>query len=331
MVRIFIFSFFIFFSLLFNYFVELPLHANELGWLKVVGNKIQNSKGENILLKGVFIPDPEHLNTKKWKKKKISAEFLIKKAVLEYGAKVIRVPVLPESDGYTGFFLDPDRYIKKHLLPVVDLCKKLNVYIIIDLHYISDYLGKRDDVLKFWKIVAPKLKNFKHVIFELYNEPIYPDNWSVWKDKIALPAINQIRESAKNNIIIVSAPYWTSHLKGILSDPINKKNIVYAAHIYPNQLKKGDWAKTYELVLKRFPLFITEWGYDNNSKDPVLQGTTSGYGKTFLSWMNKHQLSRTACIFDHNWDPPMFNSDWSLTGGKNQMGKLVSDDLKSAN
>jgi endoglucanase len=293
------------------------------GWLRVEGNKILDSSGKEIQLKGVNIADPEHLNVKNWERPNVSAESVITRAVKEFNANVIRIPVLPETDGYTGWTKDPETYFKKHLDPAVQTALSLGAYAIVDLHYVVNYLGKEKVTFDFWKYIAPRYKDNPYVIYEIFNEPINPDDWDTWYESIAKPTVDIVREFAPENIIIVGSPYWSSHPQGALLRPIEGKNIVYTAHIYANQVEGGRWSYNrdrYEAVLEKYPLFITEWGFERYG---IEGGTQRDYGETIMKWMEEHKISWTAWCFDNRWGPRIFDSNWKLMTGNNGMGDFV--------
>lgn len=300
-------------------------YAASTNWLQVQGNKIVNEQGVLVILKGVNIADPQHLNTKHNERPNVNARSVALSATDTYFAKVIRLPILPgnaryPNEGWFSATSGGDKYFNKHILPLVNTLTSKGIYVIIDLHYISDYSDLYPKVKKFWTYMAPKFKNNPYVIYEIFNEPIFPDNWSIWKNTIAQPATNLIRSLAPNNLILIGGPYWSSHIAGAATNPVIGNNVVYVAHVYSNQTVSV-WERQYVPVLKKSPLFITEWGFEQNGTE---NGTLT-YGEQFESWMRLHDLSWTAWSFDTVWGPRMFNSDWSLKNSPEGMGTFVRD------
>lgn len=295
------------------------------GWLQVVGNKILNSNGQQVILKGVSIADPEHLNTKPWERPGVTARSVASLATDKYNAKVVRLPILPGDPAYPqeGFFSATnggEKYFKNHVEPVVKELTAKGIYVIIDLHYISNYDGLYDKVAAFWKFMAPKFATNPYVLYEIFNEPIYPDNWATWKNTIAQPITDLIRQLAPNNLILVGGPYWSSHISGAAGNPVKGNNVVYVAHIYSNQ-SVDTWEMRYGAVADKYPLFISEWGFEAGGTE----GGNITYGTNIEAWMRSRGLSWTAWCFDINWGPRMFNSDWSLRTGPGGMGEFVRD------
>lgn len=302
----------------------------KLNWLKVEKNQIVDSHGNPVVLRGVAIADPEHLNTKKWERPGVSARSIANVATSEFKAQVVRIPILPGENKYPdeGFFSKKNGrniYIEKHLRPLVQELTEKKIYVILDLHFVSDFIKVKKQVFEFWKLVAPEFKSNPYVIYEIFNEPIYPDDWSLWKNEIADPVVALIREQAPDNLILVGGPLWSSSLRGALASPILGKNVAYSVHIYSNQgfetwdFKYGELAKTY-------PIFVTEWGFEPGGTE----GGDLSYGKKLVDWMEKRELSWTVWGFDNIWGPRVFNEDWSIKKDSQGMGEFVRTRLSSS-
>ena len=297
----------------------------EGAWLRVVGNKIVNSAGAPVVLKGVNIADPQHLDTKYWERPNVTARTIANSATDQFKAKVIRLPILPGDPAYPneGFFSSTtgwDSYFKNHIEPLVLELTSKGIYVIIDLHYVSNYDTLYSKVEAFWKFMAPKFANNPYVFYEIFNEPIYPDNWSTWKTTIAQPIVNLIRAVAPNNLVLVGGPYWSSHISGAATDPVIGNNIVYVGHVYSNQ-SSSLWESRYGVVADKYPVFITEWGFEQGGTE----GGDINYGQTFEAWMRSRGLGWTVWSFDILWGPRMFNADWTLKPAPGGMGEFVRD------
>ena len=145
-------------------------------WLSVSGRYIKDPSEKNVILRGVSLADVSLANSRTR-----NTNALIDMATDNadgWYARVVRLPVYPNSiDGQPGWTADPDAYFTKHLDPAVQYCISKQIYCIIDWHYIKDYTSSDVDTATraFWNYVAPKYASSPNVIFELYNEPIYPD------------------------------------------------------------------------------------------------------------------------------------------------------------
>lgn len=297
-------------------------------WLQVVGNKIVNGNGDKVILKGVNIADPQHLDTKPWERPGVTARSIASLATDEFHAKVIRLPILPGDPNYPteGFFsatTGREKYFQNHIDPLVKYLTDKGIYVIIDLHYVSDYGNLYSKVHEFWDFMAPKYKDNPLVIYEIFNEPINPNNWDTWKNTIAQPIVNLIRSYAPENLVLVGGPYWSSNILGAVNNPVSGKNIAYVAHVYSNQTPTM-WDQRYLPVIQKYPVFISEWGFEEGGTE----GGDINYGQQFEAWMKKHDLSWTVWTFDNKWGPRMFQNDWTLFDETMGMGTFVRDLLK---
>jgi hypothetical protein len=294
-------------------------------WLKTVGNQIQNSQGQQVILKGVNIADPEHLDTKTWERPNTTARSIASLATTQFYSEVVRLPILPGNSAYPneGFFSTTngyDKYFNNHIAPVVaDLTSK-GIYVIIDLHYVSDYGALYPKVQEFWTYMAPKFKDNPFVIYEIFNEPIYPNDWATWKTTIAQPATNLIRSLAPNNLIFIGGPNWSSNMAGAATNPVTGTNLVYIGHVYSNQTPTM-WDSRYGALSDKYPMFFSEWGFEAGGTE----GGDQNFGQQFESWMRLHKVGWTAWAFDTIWGPRMFNSDWSLKDSTGGEGVFIRD------
>ena len=298
--------------------------AISTSWLSVSDRYIKDSSGKNVILRGVSLVDVAVANSRTR-----NANALIDMATDHadgWYARVVRLPVYPGAiDGQPGWTADPDAYFTKHLDPAVQYCISKQIYCIIDWHYIKDYTSSDVDTATraFWNYVAPKYASSPNVIFELYNEPIYPDDWSTWK-KTAQPWVDIIRAAAPNNLILIGGPRWSQNVAEAATSPFAGSNLVYVAHIYPQQGGQDVWDSWFGDSSSTVPYFITEWGWQQGGSLPT-SGTTSEYGIPFSAYLDSKGVSWTAWVFDDYWQPMMFDTSWNLLGGENYMGQFTKD------
>lgn len=295
------------------------------GRLHVDGRFLKDDAGNTVILRGVNVPDPRQLNNKRRIRPGITALKLVEKAVLDYHAQVIRLPIQPDGDKWLSTIERREKYFQDHVDPVVKYLTNLGIYVILDFHLVSDYAGLWPKVAEFWNFFAPKFKDNPYVLYEILSDPINPDDWNTWVTEIARPAVELIREHAPHNLIVVGGPARCSHMNGAAQNPVPGENILYSAHIFPDQSPEM-WQRNFGAVMEKFPLFVTAWGYENGlhtkEKD---RGTTTAHGIPFSEWLNANQLSWTAWVFDFEWGPRMFDKNWNLLGGENGLGVLVRD------
>lgn len=296
------------------------------GWLHTSGKDIKDSLDNKVILRGVNVADPQHLDTKPWERPGVTAMSVVQNVINNFNVNVIRIPVLPGSGGKEGWFSSStgkQKYFDNHLKDLVQYITDQKIYAIIDFHYISDYSSLKSKTLEFWEFMAPQFADNPYVIYEIFNEPINPDSWSTWKTTIAQPAVDVIRKYAPENLIIVGGPGWSSHMAGAATDPVKGSNIVYTAHVYSNQGPEK-WEARFGELTKKYPVFVTEWGFEEGGTEG---GTASDYGTPFLKWIEDRGLSWTAWCFDSVWGPRMFDSDWKLKKGNGGMGEFVKNAL----
>jgi endoglucanase len=300
--------------------------ATSTPWLSISGRYIKDPDGKTVILRGVSLVNIAVADTRTR-----PTNALIDMATDNangWYARVVRLPVYPDPiEGQPGWNANPDAYFTKHLDPAVQHCISKQIYCIIDWHYIKDYTSSDVDkaTRAFWSYVAPKYASTPNVIFELYNEPINPDSWSTWKTT-AQPWVDLIRAAAPQNLILIGGPRWSQNVAEAATNPFTGSNLVYVAHIYPEQGGQSVWDDWFGNSSSTVPYFITEWGWQQGGNVPT-NGTKSGYGVPFSDYLDAKGVSWTAWVFDDYWQPVMFDTSWKLLGGENYMGQFTKDFL----
>jgi endoglucanase len=64
------------------------------------------------------------------------------------------------------------------------------------------------------------------VLYEVFNEAedLSDSSWPLW-NSLAQPWVDQIRQDAPYNVILIGAPYWTQALLGAVTDPFTGDNL----------------------------------------------------------------------------------------------------------
>ena len=295
-------------------------------WLHVQGNLLKDPSGNTVILRGVDLTDLAVV-TKHGKTAPQLIDLATDSAQGWY-AHVVRLAVYPDAiDQTAGWNANPDAYFNTYLNPAINECVARQIYCIIDWHYITDYSSGAVNTAttNFWNYVAPRYANTPNVIFELYNEPTTPNNWSTWKST-AQPWVNLIRAAAPNNIILIGSPQWSQTTNNAASSPFSGSNLMYVVHIYPQHGGQSTWDSWVGNTSNTVPYFITEYGWQNGGGNPT-SGTTSGFGVPFENYLDSKGLSSTAWVFDTIWQPIMFDANWNLLGGDNYMGQQTQQYL----
>lgn len=295
-------------------------HA-QVSWLHVDGNRIKDSSGNNVTLRGVSILAPEHNNECTTCATKPISEMLQWQADAGRGwhSRIVRLQVTCAKVS------DPAQSFADIIDPYVQQAIAKGLYIIVDLHFVSNYGSggiPQVFVMNFWKYVAPRYANVPNVLFEVYNEPINPDVWTTWKSYIQ-PVIDTIRAVAPRNIILVGGPQWSTRVNSAAANPMTGANLVYVYHIYPNQgaATTANLNTKFGTAAQTIPVMLTEFGWNDNSNysDAVTHGLTSTWGTPFRTYMDAHpEIGFTGYIFDNYWKPQYFDWSWNLMDGENQ-------------
>lgn len=296
-------------------------------WLHVEGNWIKDPNGNRVVLRGAAIIDLALADATR----PGGVRGLIDRITNEANGwypRVIRLSVYPNAEGgwpSQGWNANPDAYFTQHLDPAVQYCVSKGIYCIVDWHYISDYNTPAIDstTRAFWTYVAPRYNNTPNVLYELFNEPINPDNWDTWR-ATAQPWVDLIRSYAPNNLILVGAPSWSQHTAGAINNPFTGGNIVYTAHIYAEH-PPSQWDTWFGNTANYYPVMITEWGWQAGGAVPT-NGTRTSFGVPFQNYIeSKPNIGWSAWVADNEWGPVMFDANWNLLGGENYEGQFVKD------
>jgi hypothetical protein len=182
--------------------------------------------------------------------------------------------------------------------------------------------------------MAPRFANDSHVLFELYNEPINNGfgsdaaNWASVKTDMQ-GWINIVRAAAPNNPILVAGASWSQIIGPAASNPLTGSNLVMVSHIYPGHWLSGgqSWYTGHiDTCLTVYPVFMTEWGFTTTS-DSLLNGTITNYGAPLRDFREARKISSSAWVASYDWQPPMFNTNWTLRVGQGEMGGFTKDML----
>ncbi|HEY8926852.1 MAG TPA: cellulase family glycosylhydrolase, partial [Polyangia bacterium] len=229
----------------------------------------------------------------------------------------------PDGDAHTPKqYLPGTDYYETLLRPTVDYLKQKGLYAIIDWHYIADTTAHQSTTSAFWTEMAPKFANDSNVLFELYNEPINGGNWQTVKPDMQVWH-DIVRQGAPRNLILVGSGNWDQLVAAATSDPIQGHDLVFVAHMYPEHWKQVSLRQQIATAAKRFPIAITEWGFDSSSG--TLNGSIDDYGTSFREFVRELNISWTAWCASTSWRPTMFNRDFTLRTGDRAMGGFVKD------
>lgn len=171
----------------------------------------------------------------------------------------------------------------------VDICIKLDMYVIIDWHVLNpgDPSKYTNEAKSFFETVSKRYAKYPNVIYEICNEPNGGASWSGNIKPYAEKIIPVIRKNAPNSVIIVGTPTWSQEIDKPLSDPLNYKNVMYAFHFYA-ATHAGLRSNVENCVAQGLPLFVSEFGTCDASG-----GGANDFNETqkWLSYFDKQGIS----------------------------------------
>ena len=304
--------------------------------LTVNGTKLQDPSGKTIILRGSSLIDIGALYAYGGNSAAGIMARLDKVAAAGVQGHVVRLPVYPKID-YNGGYpacsplpypvgtgpaasctpttpMSAADYDSKVLKPAVDYATSKGLYVIIDHHQIDNATTGTSaaDATTFWTDVAPQFAGYTNVFYEPFNEPIDGSaSWAALKP-VVQGWIDTIRAAAPNNIIIVPSTSYDQHPGDAASNPPTGTNLMFTAHVYPQNWNSTFQAQVTTAVAKA-PVFMTEWGYTYSATGTNVDDTSSStWGQTFQSFVDGAGVSWTAWVTDNAWTPSIF-TDANLT------------------
>lgn len=304
--------------------------APELPWLHVEGNAIKDVNGDSVILRGVDLIDLAA--TQQWEGginqmiDRLTNPDDTQGSSPGWATKILRLAVVPNDAGSgTPVGYQPGiQYYERFLRPTVDYARKKGLYVIIDWHYVDTTTLHQETTTAFWQDIAPHFAADSNVLFELYNEPTNAGSWATTKPDMQT-WYDLVRGAAPDNLVLVGTPNWSQLVGNAANDPLEGTNIVYVAHMYPQHWQAQSLKDQITTASALVPVFMTEWGFWNSPMDPLLNGTITSYGDPLKQFIEERHLSWSAWCASSSWAPPMFNKDYTLRVGEDQMGGFVKD------
>lgn len=248
----------------------------------------------------------------------------------QWCANIIRLPILPSSLRNYGM-----EKTLETLDQTIAWAAKYKLYVIIDFHalgwppenfYPPDapwYSSTQMEVMSFWETISSRYAHNNTVAFyELYNEPVTPasykdysgasatlQDWQIWK-KFIEPIMVVIRANDPDKIVLVGGLQFAYDLSFVADDPITGKNVAFATHPYSHPTWKKDWDAAFGDLSAQYPIFATEFGYDQGSSpDDNMNGTP--YHEAIINYLEEHHISWTVWVFDGTWAPPLLMDNFT--------------------
>lgn len=277
------------------------------GGLSVKGNKLVNSKGQQVQLRGVSTHGlawfPQYVNSS-----------LVSELKTKWNCNVIRLAMYTAE--YGGYCTGGNKENLKRLINNgVTYATNNGMYVIIDWHILSDgnpntYINESK---KFFAEMANKYKNNSHVIYEICNEPNGGTSWSQIKS-YAETIIGIIRQYDADAVVIVGTPTWSQEVDKAASNPITKyNNVMYALHFYAGTHQQDLRNTMVKAVNAGLPIFVSEFGISDASGNGSIN---TDQGNKWISLLNKYGISYCAWNLSNKAESSaLINSSCQKTSG----------------
>jgi hypothetical protein len=285
--------------------------------IRIEGNRFVDAGGRTVVFRGVALSDPDKLEKGGHWGRRVFEE------VKAWGANVVRLPVHPAAWRARG----PKAY-----LALLDQAKgwarETGLHVMVDWHVIGNlrtelmqdpmYDTARKETFEFWRTVARHYRDDPVVVlYELFNEPTDHQGrlgrltWPEWKPLLE-EMVGIVRANDPSSIVVVAGLDWAYELGGVLASPVDAPGVAYASHPYP-QKREEPWEPRWEAdwghVAARYPVFVTELGFDRRGSVPFVG--TSRYGREIVAYMERKGMSWAAWCFDPDWGPTLIR-DWTF-------------------
>ena len=256
--------------------------VSQHGQLSVKNGQLVDKNGKGYQLRGMSTHGltwfPEFVN-----------ESAFKTLRDDWNTNVVRLAMYVDEWGNGQCYMGNKSGSLELLEKGVDLCIKLDMYVIIDWHVLNpgDPSKYTDEAKSFFETVSKRYAKYPNVIYEICNEPNGGASWSDNIKPYAEKIIPIIRKNAPNSVIIVGTPTWSQEIDKPLSDPLSYKNVMYAFHFYA-ATHAGLRSNVENCVAQGLPVFVSEFGTCDASG-----GGANDFNETekWLSYFDKQGIS----------------------------------------
>lgn len=256
--------------------------VSQHGQLSVKNGQLVDKSGKGYQLRGMSTHGltwfPEFVN-----------ESAFKTLRDDWNTNVVRLAMYVDEWGNGQCYMGNKSGSLELLEKGVDICIKLDMYVIIDWHVLNpgDPSKYTNEAKSFFETVSKRYAKYPNVIYEICNEPNGGASWSGDIKPYAEKIIPVIRKNAPNSVIIVGTPTWSQEIDKPLSDPLNYKNVMYAFHFYA-ATHAGLRSNVENCVAQGLPVFVSEFGTCDASG-----GGANDFNETqkWLSYFDKQGIS----------------------------------------
>lgn len=256
--------------------------VSQHGQLSVKNGQLVDKSGKGYQLRGMSTHGltwfPEFVN-----------ESAFKTLRDDWNTNVVRLAMYVDEWGNGQCYMGNKSGSLELLEKGVDICIKLDMYVIIDWHVLNpgDPSKYTNEAKSFFEKVSKRYAKYPNVIYEICNEPNGGASWSGNIKPYAEKIIPVIRKNAPNSVIIVGTPTWSQEIDKPLSNPLSYKNVMYAFHFYA-ATHAGLRSNVENCVAQGLPVFVSEFGTCDASG-----GGANDFNETqkWLSYFDKQGIS----------------------------------------
>ncbi len=277
------------------------------GRLKVSGNKVVNKNNAPLSLAG---------NSLFWSNWDPGAKFYTSSTVRhlakEWKTDIVRAAMGVEEDG--GYITNPERE-KNKVKAVVEAAIAEGIYVIIDWHT-HNAENYQQQAIDFFTEMARLYGTNDHIIYEIYNEPIY-QSWVTVKS-YAESVVNAIRAVDPDNLIIVGTPQWSQKVVDASNAPLTQNNIAYTLHFYAGTHTQFLRDEAIKAMNNGIALFVTEWGAVNANGDGAVDKQET---ERWMQFLKDYNISHA------NWSVSDKAEGASVVAGNAGVDGLLANNL----
>lgn len=292
------------------------------GNLKVIGKSLKNNHDEDFILRGISSHGLQ------WYGDYINYDTL-RELKEKWHINVFRIAMYTEEGGYIF-----DKTIKNKVIEIINDAIKLDLYVIIDWHILSDNNPNMhlDEAKVFFREMTELYKDVPNVIYEICNEPNGSVTWDNDIKPYAEEIIKEIRKIDDKAVIIVGTPNYSQDVDIVSNSPIDEKNIMYALHFYAGTHKEDLRNKLKIALDNNLPIFVSEWGTSDASGNG---GFFEESSKIWLNFLDENNISWIVwSLCDKNESSALLKDNTNTKGifddnYLSESGKFIKSILKS--
>jgi len=292
----------------FAVFLSVCINAQSLEGLHVVGNKIVNSQGQPVRLRGVDRSGTEFMCIQGYGIFDGPHDQASVDVIKSWNTNIIRLPLNEDCwlniNGVNPLYGGSN--YQSAVQGFVSLLNSNGFAVILDLHWTAPGTNKAtgqmampdlDHSPTFWSQVGAAYANNSMVIFDLFNEP-FPyttfdstEAWTCWRDgncpNLGFRAagmqmlLDSVRNAGAKNLVIMGGLMWSNSLTQWMTykpvDPVGNSIPSWHSYNFNECNNQGCWNSVIAPVAAKYPIIASEIGENDCG---------GGYITPLTNWMD---------------------------------------------